>query len=52
MLEKRETVKEQVTEEMLSEVIDVYITETETVTLLDIPSTTVSIDAEDADAIM
>lgn len=48
---KRDTVKEQVTEEMLEEVIDVYISETDTVSLLDIPSTTVSVDADDAEAI-
>ncbi|XP_028987572.1 dynein axonemal intermediate chain 4 [Betta splendens] len=51
VLGKREIVKEQVTEEMLDEVIDVYISETEIVSLLNIPSTTVSIDAEDAEAI-
>ncbi|XP_026229533.1 WD repeat-containing protein 78, partial [Anabas testudineus] len=49
---KRDTVKEQVTAEMLEEVIDIYISETDTVSLLDIPSTTVSVDADDAEAIM
>lgn len=49
---KREAVKEQVTEVMLEEVIDIYISETDTVSLLDIPSTTVSVDADDAEAIM
>lgn len=49
---KRDTVKEQVTAEMLEEVIDIYISETDTVSLLDMPSTTVSVDADDAEAIM
>ncbi|KAM9349995.1 dynein axonemal intermediate chain 4 [Symphorus nematophorus] len=49
---KRDTVKEHVTEDMLKQVIDVYISETDTITLLDIPSTSVSVDADDADAII
>lgn len=43
---------EEVTEEMLKEVIDIYFTETESVSLLDIPNTFVSRDSEGADAIM
>lgn len=43
---------EKVTEEMLKEVIDVYFTETESVSLLDIPNKFVSVDSEGADAIM
>ncbi|KAM9789891.1 dynein axonemal intermediate chain 4 [Neosynchiropus ocellatus] len=46
-----ETVEEQVTEEMLSEIIDINITESDTISLLDIPSTTVSVDADDADVL-
>ncbi|XP_075934556.1 dynein axonemal intermediate chain 4 [Anarhichas minor] len=49
---KRDTVKEHVTEDMLREVTDVYISETDSVSLLDIPSTLVSVDADDAEAIM
>ncbi|KAK9539508.1 hypothetical protein VZT92_004609 [Zoarces viviparus] len=49
---KRDTVKEHVTEDMLREVTDVYISETDIVSLLDIPSTLVSVDADDAEAIM
>lgn len=41
-----------VTEEMLKEVIDIYFTETESVSLLDIPNKFVSVDSEGADAIM
>lgn len=49
---KRDAVKEHVTEEMLEEVIDIYISETDTVSLLDIPSISVSADADDAEAVM
>uniref|UniRef100_UPI0037E81242 dynein axonemal intermediate chain 4 n=1 Tax=Semicossyphus pulcher TaxID=241346 RepID=UPI0037E81242 len=48
---KRDHVKQQVTEEMLDEIIDIMLTETDTFSLLDIPSTIVSEDAEDAEAI-
>lgn len=47
-----DTAAEEVTEEMLEEVIDIYFTETESVSLLDIPNTFVSMDSEGADAIM
>ncbi|XP_041805802.1 dynein intermediate chain 4, axonemal [Chelmon rostratus] len=49
---KRDTVKECVTEDMLNEVIDVYISETDSISLLDIPSTFVSVDADDAEAVI
>ncbi|XP_069367195.1 dynein axonemal intermediate chain 4 isoform X2 [Paralichthys olivaceus] len=49
---KRDTAKELVTEEMLKEVIDVYISETDNISLLDIPSSVVSVDADDAEAII
>lgn len=49
---KRDPVKEHVTEEMLKEVIDVYISETDSISLLDIPSSLVSVDADDAEVIM
>ncbi|CAJ1056058.1 WD repeat-containing protein 78 [Xyrichtys novacula] len=48
---KRETVEQQLTEEMLDEVIDVLLHETDTMTLLDIPNTFVSVDAEEAEAV-
>ncbi|KAM9323067.1 dynein axonemal intermediate chain 4 [Pholidichthys leucotaenia] len=48
---KKETVKDHVTEDMLKEVISVFITETDTFSLLDIPSTIVSVDAGDAETI-
>ncbi|XP_070775448.1 dynein axonemal intermediate chain 4 [Enoplosus armatus] len=48
---KRDTVKEHVTADMLKEVVDVYVSETDSISLLDIPSTLVSVDADDADAI-
>lgn len=41
-----------VTGETLKEVIDIYFTETDSVSLLDIPNTFVSVDTEGADAIM
>lgn len=49
---KSDAVAEEVTEEMLKEIIDVYITETESVSLLDIPNTFVSVDSVGAEAIM
>ncbi|XP_062285113.1 dynein axonemal intermediate chain 4 [Scomber scombrus] len=49
---KKNTVKEQVTEDMLKVVIDVHISETDSISLLDIPSTFVSVDADDAQAII
>lgn len=49
---KRDTVKEHVTEDMLKEVVDVYLSETDSISLLDIPSTFVSVDADDAEAVM
>lgn len=49
---KSDAVAEEVTEEMLKEIIDVYFTETESVSLLDIPNTFVSVDSEGAEAIM
>ncbi|XP_068459311.1 dynein axonemal intermediate chain 4-like [Clinocottus analis] len=48
---KRDNVKEHVTEEMLDEVVNICITETDTISLLDIPSTYISEDADDAEAI-
>lgn len=50
--QKRDTVKEQMTEDMLKELVDVYISDTDSISLLDIPSTLVSVDADDAEAIM
>ncbi|KAL7387061.1 hypothetical protein ABVT39_017776 [Epinephelus coioides] len=50
--EKRNTVKEHVTEDMLKEVTDVYISETDSISLLDISSTFVSVDADDAEAVI
>lgn len=46
--EKAETAIEDVTEDMLKEDIYVYITETEHITVLDIPSTSVSVESESA----
>ncbi|XP_033505732.1 dynein axonemal intermediate chain 4 isoform X1 [Epinephelus lanceolatus] len=50
--EKRNTVKEHVTEDMLKEVTDVYISEIDSISLLDISSTFVSVDADDAEAVI
>lgn len=46
--QKTETVIEDVTEDMLKEEIFVYITETDLITVLDIPSTSVSVESDDA----
>lgn len=51
VLRKRENVKQHVTEEMLDVVVDICLTETDTVSLQDIPNTFVSVDADDAEAI-
>ncbi|KAM3876335.1 dynein axonemal intermediate chain 4 [Diretmus argenteus] len=48
---KREEVKEQVREDMLDVVVDVNISETETISLLDMPNIFVSVDAADVEAI-
>ncbi|GAA6215260.1 WD repeat-containing protein 78-like isoform X2 [Lates japonicus] len=48
---KRDHVKQHVTEEMLDEVVDIWLIETDTISLLDIPSTIVSEDADDAETI-
>uniref|UniRef100_A0A3Q0QZ01 Dynein axonemal intermediate chain 4 n=1 Tax=Amphilophus citrinellus TaxID=61819 RepID=A0A3Q0QZ01_AMPCI len=48
----KDTATEQVTEDMLKEVVDIFISETDTFSLLDIPGTCVSVDADDADAII
>ncbi|XP_038562176.1 dynein intermediate chain 4, axonemal-like [Micropterus salmoides] len=48
---KRDNVKQHVTDEMLGEDVDIFLSETDTISLLDIPSTFVSEDADDAEAI-
>ncbi|KAM3604374.1 uncharacterized protein V6R79_010198 [Siganus canaliculatus] len=48
---KRDAGAEAGTETETEELIDVLISETDTISLLDIPNTVVSVDAEDADAI-
>ncbi|KAM8728795.1 dynein axonemal intermediate chain 4 [Acanthopagrus schlegelii] len=50
--QKRDTVKEHMTEDMLKELVDVYISDTDSISLLDIPSTLVSVDADDAEAVI
>lgn len=52
MGQKTERVIEDVTEDMLKEKIHVYITETELVTVLDIPSTSVSAESADAQGVL
>lgn len=49
--QKTETVIQDVTEDMLKEEIHVYITETELITVLDIPSTSVSTESADAQGV-
>lgn len=48
---KRYNVEQQVTEEMLGEEVDILLHETDVITLLDLPNTSVSEDAEEAEAI-
>ncbi|XP_066521592.1 dynein axonemal intermediate chain 4 [Hoplias malabaricus] len=47
----REEVKEQIKEHMLDNVVDIYLTETETMWLLDIPAVCVSLDSDEAEAV-
>ncbi|XP_051753182.1 dynein axonemal intermediate chain 4 isoform X2 [Ctenopharyngodon idella] len=47
----KEEVKEQVREDILDSVLDCYLTETETIWLLDIPAVSMSVDSEDAEAV-
>ncbi|XP_077955007.1 dynein axonemal intermediate chain 4 isoform X2 [Gasterosteus aculeatus] len=49
---KRNTVKEHVAKDMLKEVTDVYISEADSISLLDIPSTLMSVEADDTEVIM
>jgi len=44
-------VQEQVREDVLDSVVDVYLTETDTIWLLDITAVSVSEDSEDAEAV-
>ncbi|KAJ3599054.1 hypothetical protein NHX12_033017 [Muraenolepis orangiensis] len=48
---KREEVAEQVRDDMLEVAVDCYISETDTITLLDMPGVSVSVDAEDAESV-
>lgn len=52
VLMKTDNLKQHVTEEMLDEVVEICLSETDTISLLDMPSTFVSEDADDAEAIM
>ncbi|XP_052522839.1 dynein axonemal intermediate chain 4 isoform X2 [Tympanuchus pallidicinctus] len=45
---RREEIKEQVTEEDLDKRVDIYLTETETLWMLDLPPVVVSVESEDA----
>ncbi|XP_028666813.1 dynein axonemal intermediate chain 4 [Erpetoichthys calabaricus] len=48
---RREEVKDIVTEDMLDKTVDVYLTETETLWILDMPATMISTDAEEAETV-
>ncbi|XP_025930359.1 WD repeat-containing protein 78, partial [Apteryx rowi] len=45
---RREEIKEQLTKEDLDRRVDIYLTETETIWIFDMPSVTVSVESEDA----
>ncbi|XP_031459828.1 WD repeat-containing protein 78 isoform X2 [Phasianus colchicus] len=45
---RREEIKEQLTEEDLDKRVDIYLTETETLRMLDLPTVVVSVESEDA----
>ncbi|XP_076871088.1 dynein axonemal intermediate chain 4 isoform X2 [Brachyhypopomus gauderio] len=48
---RREEIKEQIKEHMLDCMVDCYLTETETVWLLDMPAVSVSVDSEEAEMV-
>lgn len=50
--QKTETVMEDVTEDMLREEIYVHMTETDLITVLDIPSISVSVNSDDAQGVL
>lgn len=52
MGQKTETIIEDLTEDMLKEEIYVHITETDLITVLDIPSTSVSVESDDASGVL
>lgn len=47
----KDNVKQHITEEMLDEVVNIFLSETDTISLLDIPSTCVSHEADNAEAL-
>ncbi|NWX12210.1 WDR78 protein, partial [Aegotheles bennettii] len=49
---RREAIKEELTEEELDKRVDIYLTETETIWILDMPSVVVSTESEDAARIL
>lgn len=48
---RREEVKELIREDMLDEMVDKYLTESDTIWLLDLPAVSVSVDSEEAEAV-
>ncbi|KAK1164200.1 WD repeat-containing protein 78 [Acipenser oxyrinchus oxyrinchus] len=48
---RREEAREQITEELLDKTVDGYLTETETIWLLDMPTVMISVDSEEANSI-
>ncbi|KAK1795746.1 hypothetical protein P4O66_001225 [Electrophorus voltai] len=48
---RREEIKEQIKEHMLDCMVDCYLTETETIWLLDMPALSVSVDSEEAEVV-
>nr|XP_009687190.1 PREDICTED: WD repeat-containing protein 78 isoform X5 [Struthio camelus australis] len=49
---RREEIKEQLTKEDLDRRVDIYLTETETIWMLDMPSVMVSVESEDAEKVL
>ncbi|NXE09364.1 WDR78 protein, partial [Lophotis ruficrista] len=49
---RREEIEEELTEEDLDRRVDVYLTETETIWILDVPSVVVSVESEDAGRVL
>ncbi|NXY44910.1 WDR78 protein, partial [Ceuthmochares aereus] len=49
---RQEEIKEELTKEDLDRRVDIYLTETETIWMLDMPSVVVSVESEDADRIL
>lgn len=52
MHERQEEIKEELTEAGLDRRVDIYLTETETIWILDLPAVVMSTESEDAERVL